>query len=201
MTATSRLTREQPFCHACIQLVDSVNDIGECSCCAERYAFWPPEWRPAICAPRKAVAGGCQPTALERRDDPRQGDTAMRGGCLTCGWLGPVRPGHYDEQGAIEDAHDHAFPGWRDLPIVPHVARLGNDQRESKQLAKLAEHVRLIYPTGWLERGGPIRTLRRPMGTRHVPGYAPTGLGYDMCAGVECEPAQLPQTEQMALFT
>jgi hypothetical protein len=125
----------------------------------------------------------------------------MRGGCLTCGWLGPVRPGHYDEQGAIEDAHDHAFPGWRDLPIVPRVARLGNDQRESKQLAKLAEHVRLIYPTGWLERGGPIRTLRRAMGTRHVPGYAPTGLGYDMCAGVECERPQGPQTEQMALFT
>jgi Family of unknown function (DUF6349) len=41
---------------------------------------------------------------------------------------------------------------------------------------------------GWLQQGGPIRTVRPPQGTRHVEGGTGHG-GYDLC-GEEREGAQ-----------
>ncbi|HYB35296.1 MAG TPA: DUF6349 family protein [Mycobacterium sp.] len=44
------------------------------------------------------------------------GDIVYRGACLHCDWEGPLRD---CENTAAEDAHDYAWSGWRDLPLVP----------------------------------------------------------------------------------
>ena len=63
--------------------------------------------------------GRCRPTVEDAHDD---NGMAYRGACLGCGWAGIPRR---DENVAVEDAHDHAWPGWRELPLVgrcPHDA-------------------------------------------------------------------------------
>ena len=108
-------------------------------------------------------------------------------GCLGrgCDWEGPARGG---ENAAVEDGMDHAWPGWRDLPTVrplPEGAKVfdvASTPRQSaahKAFANWVAEVNGVYPEFWLENGGPIRTLRRPLESRHVPGRTPFG-GYDL---------------------
>jgi hypothetical protein len=81
-----------------------------------------------------------------------------------------------DENTAVEGWHDHAFPGWRELPIVP--ARLRSiDQPGLSKAAKkwIAEH----YPPSMQIVGAPVITERSDGGTRHVPGRSPWA-GYDI---------------------
>jgi hypothetical protein len=108
------------------------------------------------------------------------GDLMYRGACRHCEWEGTPTD---HESTASEDANDHAFPGWRDLPVVPRypVGSFGPAQRE-RVAAKWLDTVRPMLPAGWLEAGGPVRTKRCGVGTRHVPGGTPCG-GYDMAAG------------------
>lgn len=77
--------------------------------------------------------------------------------CKTCrGWSSG---GHDRENGAVEAAMDHAWPGWRTLPVVarkPH-------ENGQQWLAKVAA----VYPPGWVAAGGPVRTTRPEWGTRH----------------------------------
>ncbi|MGK3103234.1 DUF6349 family protein [Streptomyces sp. WAC05858] len=87
------------------------------------------------------------------------------GACLGCTWEGPNRR-RTDE--AVEDAHDHSHPDWRDLPAMP-------ERRGRHWLT----HVQRLYPDGWFDRGGPIRTVRTGIEKRHKPGAAPGG-GYDL---------------------
>lgn len=98
-----------------------------------------------------------------------------RGACRGCAWEGEPQPGLGSENLAAEDALDHAWPGWRDLPVIHR------KPGSPKAAAGWLERVTAEYPAGWLEAGGPIRTWRTGLGTRHVPGYGPFG-GYD--AGV-----------------
>ena len=81
-----------------------------------------------------------------------------------------------DENSAVEGWHDHAFPGWRDLPVVParlrSVDRLGLSKAATKWIA---EH----YPPSRQVVGAPIITERSKGGTRHVPGRSPWA-GYDI---------------------
>lgn len=123
----------------------------------------------------------CQPTVLSadlRCDCDRSedccclGDLMYRGACRGCDWEGEPRD---RENAAAEDACDHAWLGWRDLPVLPRVP----DER--KKRARWVERVEALYPVGWLEDGGPIRTSRRGGGTRHVPSRPPFG-GYDLAA-------------------
>lgn len=80
------------------------------------------------------------------------------------------------ENGAVEGWHDHAFPGWRGLPIVPARLRDAEKIGTSKAAKKwIAEH----YPKSMQVDGAPVITERRPYGTRHVPGRSPWG-GYDL---------------------
>lgn len=102
------------------------------------------------------------------------GGLVYRGACLHCDWEGDVQA---EENTAAEDAHDHAWPGWRDLPIVPR--RPENQKAQPRWI----ETVTNAYPTGWLESGGPIRTKRGQHGTRHVPNHTGFG-GYDLCGGI-----------------
>lgn len=101
------------------------------------------------------------------------GDLLYRGACRACAWEGEP---HDRENPAAEDACDHAWPGWRDLPAVPE------PPADRKALARWTERVTAAYPPGWLEAGGPIRTRRTHDGNRHVPGHTPHG-GYDLAAG------------------
>ena len=121
----------------------------------------------------------CQPTVLsadlrcdcDRYDRCRcVGDLMYRGACRHCEWEGEPRAG---ENAAAEDACDHAWPGWHDMPVVPAVP----DERNKR--AAWVEKASELYPAGWLEAGGPIRTTRSRGGTRHVPSRTPFG-GYDL---------------------
>jgi hypothetical protein len=126
-------------------------------------------------------------------DDQAETETRMlrglwyRGACrkIECDWEGPERSG---ENTAVEDGMDHAWPGWRDLPLVPRTPDLGGNPnpygKPRKTLDAWIATVNAAYPDGWLESGGPIRTLRRPMETRHVEAATPFG-GYDLAALAE----------------
>lgn len=121
-----------------------------------------------------------QPTVLVRRwDQPAPNNTdetwayLHRGACLGCSWEGPDRR-RTDE--AVEDAHDHTHPQWRTLPPLP-------EQRGRHWLT----HATRLYPDGWFDSGGPIRTIRTGIEKRHKPGAAPGG-GYDLAV----VPAQRP---------
>ncbi|GAA1920048.1 DUF6349 family protein [Streptantibioticus ferralitis] len=90
-----------------------------------------------------------------------------RGACLGCDWEGPDRR-RTDE--AVEDAHDHNHPEWRNLPLLP--------ERRGRHWLTHAAH---LYPENWFDNGGPIRTIRTGTEKRHLPGKAPGG-GYDLAA-------------------
>ena len=130
----------------------------------------------------------CRPTSLsadlrcDHYDDGCLcvGTLVYRGACLCCQWEGPVREG---ENQAAEDAHDHAWPRWRELPIVAQVPESGTNAKQREAMARWINRVNDRYPHGWLESGGPIRTRRRGYGTRHVPNRTPFG-GYDLCGEV-----------------
>ncbi|MDP9843340.1 DUF6349 family protein [Streptosporangium lutulentum] len=117
-----------------------------------------------------------RPTVLHWWGKSREKAT-KRGACLGCEWEGQDRR---TEKDAVEDAHDHAWPGWRNLPGVlpPSSTAL----YEKKVYERWLAEVKRAYPIGWLEAGGPIVTIRRDSAfSRHEPGKAPGG-GYDLAA-------------------
>lgn len=93
--------------------------------------------------------------------------------CTTCRW----HTINTRENDAVEAWHDHALPGWRELPIVP--AKLAEHGGERKKLARLVAWLEEHYPTSWQHPGFPIISERSGIGTRHVPGRSPWG-GYDL---------------------
>jgi hypothetical protein len=107
------------------------------------------------------------------------GGHVYRGACTGCQWEGPDRQ---DQNEGVEDAHDHAWPDWRDLPVLTRWPY------ERKAQVRWLESATVAYPAGWLEAGGPIRTWREPMGTRHTT-VAGAPFGYDL--GVLQEPGRL----------
>ena len=150
---------------------------------AARHRLWQEAGRPAgmwcILINQPGHLGGgygdveetedCQVTVLFRRLDGPEGRSIKRGACLGCEWEGPDRT---TINQAIEDAHDHAFPGWRTLPAVVRKPRpdwLGEVSR--------------VYPSGWFQSGGPIITVRG-QDRMHHPCAAPGG-GYDMASPYE----------------
>ncbi len=115
------------------------------------------------------------------------GDLLYRGACFACTWEGPAGD---SENAAAEDAHDHAWPGWRDLPLVPRRPEAGTSTKQKTSMARWIDSVDDLYPPGWLAAGGPIRTARAGVGTRHVPNHTGFG-GYDLCgdtAGPQRQP-------------
>ncbi|GAA1768592.1 DUF6349 family protein [Nonomuraea bangladeshensis] len=111
-----------------------------------------------------------RPTLLARVVDEPSWHQLYRGACLGCDWEGETRQSGGD---AVEDAHDHAWPGWRDLPAV---------KPPKSNHARWLVEVGRAYPPGWLEAGGPIVTVRADSRfSRHLPGKAPGG-GYDLAA-------------------
>jgi hypothetical protein len=124
------------------------------------------------------------------------GDLTYMAICEPHGWH--VTAG--DENSAVEGWHDHAFRGWRELPIVPARLRDAEKIGLSKAAKKWVED---HYPKSMQIVGGPVITERRSMGTRHVPGRSPWG-GYDIShTAVDpsrtIEPRRRRRTHEVAL--
>lgn len=106
------------------------------------------------------------------RGEEGPGDLLAQMICEPCEWH-VIAAG---ENAAVEAWHDHALPGWRDLPVVPQQIRVRNESG----LTRIAQTwIRERYPEQMQVPGAPIITERDPRGTRHVPGYSPWG-GYDL---------------------
>jgi hypothetical protein len=80
---------------------------------------------------------------------------------------------------AVEAWHDHAWPGWRDLPILPLTPQTDRTDKGTSKRARAFFEAE--YPTEFQQSGAPVITQRSRFGTRHVPNYSPWG-GYDLCS-------------------
>ncbi|MFJ8385561.1 DUF6349 family protein [Streptomyces sp. NPDC094438] len=108
------------------------------------------------------------PTLLTRRTYGRN-DDQYRGACLSCDWEGNVAVGteHAAFNTAIEDAHDHAFPNWRSLPVTAHRAEPWDPHRNQLRWAQIGTG----YPRGWAEAGAPLVVWRHRRNDLHQPPY------------------------------
>jgi hypothetical protein len=152
-------------------------------------------WIPSmITRPRDEPPDHCQAASLHaslycghhRWEDetPCQcvGGTLHRGMCLYCDWEGPDR---VSERKAIEDAHDHAWPGWRDLPVVPRWPEEGSGKKKGMARAAWWAKVHELYPPGWVEQGGPILTRRQTGSTGAHQGWSHPHGGWDLCGEMD----------------
>lgn len=116
----------------------------------------------------------CREADHDHSAAPLPGGGRYQANCPRCAW-------HIitdNESAAVEAWHDHALPGWRELPILPRkLARFENKQR----IAAVAAWISATYPAAWQRPGVPILTERGEHGRRHVPGRSPLG-GYDLAA-------------------
>ena len=139
-------------------------------------------WHPHAYGALNTPTGRCQAAVLDVDLRPHDsfpaececteaGALLYRGACRGCDWESS-RP-RDDENVAAEDALDHAWSGWRILPVMPTMPG------DPKKLARWTAELSAAYPDGWLEAAGPVRTWRQGLGTRHVPGRSPWG-GYDV---------------------
>lgn len=106
-----------------------------------------------------------QPT--RRRGDEQE----FCGGCLACEWEGPVHRGDGFGDGdneAVEDAHDHCFPGWRTLPPITTVEDRWTVPQSRSGWAQLTAP----YPAGWVDQGAPVVAWRRHRREAHLPPHA-----------------------------
>lgn len=113
------------------------------------------------------------PTLLTRsRPNGQRGNQQdFRGGCLACSWEGPEHSGKGFGDGdneAVEDAHDHAFPGWRELPPITTAADRWAIPRSRSRWAQLTS----AYPTTWIDHGAALLAWRRHHREAHLPPHA-----------------------------
>lgn len=166
-------------------------------------------WSATPCGPRfiherGVKVDGCQTVILSvdlrcdcfRNGVKQRGETCECVGDLVyrhwcgCGHKSPVQE---DENGAAEDAMDHLFPGWRELPLGPSWRFDGPPSGKDKAVKLwLAQAVKAGYSEEWLQAGGPVRTARGYGGGRHVPERTPWG-GYDLGAYVDKQGRELPE--------
>lgn len=148
-----------------------VDEHGRFGCLAASHM-----WHPALCAPfgsDGAHSVWVMTAALHSGTGGRTvgvGELVTRSYCSDCQWWSPITD---DEDGAVRAYHDHCWPGWRDLPVLPLAA--------SGKPVKIPTD----YPEDWQIPGAPIVTTRDGIGMRNVPGRSPFG-GYDLA-----DPAEL----------
>lgn len=141
-------------------------------------------WHRALCGPTPTFAGPVHEMHLfsadtrcdtpnHRHPDHWPNQLVYQAICPDCRWhaIGP------SENEAVEAWHDHAMPGWRNLPTLPPVKGRDEHRKTTAALAWLTTH----YPADWQVEGAPVITQRSGRGTRHVPGRSPYG-GYDLAA-------------------
>lgn len=100
------------------------------------------------------------------------GDLLYQANCPDCRW-------HYigAEKDVVIAWHDHAWPGWHDLPTLP--AKLRGQMGTRKMTPKLHDWLEDNYPPEFRVDGAPILTDRGGVAGRCVPGYSPFG-GFDI---------------------
>jgi len=100
------------------------------------------------------------------------GDLLYQANCPDCRW-------HHigSESDVVLAWHDHAWPGWRDLPVLP--AKLRGQMGTRQMTPKLAAWLDANYPPEFRVDGAPIVTDRGGVAGRCVPGYSPFG-GFDI---------------------
>lgn len=102
------------------------------------------------------------------------GDLLYQANCPDCRWH------HIGSESEVVLAwHDHAWPGWRDLPVLP--AKLRGQMGTRKMTPKLEAWLDANYPPEFRVDGAPILTDRGGVAGRCVPGYSPFG-GFDIPA-------------------
>ncbi|GAA3082716.1 hypothetical protein GCM10010449_03290 [Streptomyces rectiviolaceus] len=69
---------------------------------------------------------------------------------------------------AVEDAHDHCFPGWRTLPPITTVEYRWAVPRSRSRWAQLIAR----YPVGWIDQGAPVVAWSRHRREAHLPPHA-----------------------------
>jgi hypothetical protein len=62
---------------------------------------------------------------------------------------------------AVEAGMDHAWPGWRTLPVAAEKPHQGK-----AEIQRWLDAVTAAYPPGWVKAGGPVRNARPPYATR-----------------------------------
>lgn len=135
------------------------------------------------------------PTLLTRsRPTGRRDVQEFRGGCLSCGWEGPVRRGDGDNA-AVEDAHDHAFPGWRTLPPITRVKDRWEIPQNQARWAQLTSR----YPAGWVEQGAPLLAWNRHPRESHAAPHQGRPR-YELRIDRPPRNRDEPPTDQEALF-
>lgn len=123
--------------------------------------------------------GSCELPEHAHAPDDLPGQGMYQANCVSCRWHSI----HPEENEAVEAWHDHALPGWRDLPVVPdRLTRKPGWDMERTSRAKVVTWIQENYPAAFLGPGSPIRTLRQHFAGRHVPNRSPQG-GYDLGAG------------------
>lgn len=142
-------------------------------------------WHRAIAVPGRVQVGEhaldmftadlrCEPWKHDEPHAPCQcvGELTYQAICEPHGWHVLAA----DENAAVEAWHDHVFPRWRELPVVPARLRSADQPGLSKTARKwVLDH----YPESMQVIGAPVITQRNNAGTRHVPGRSPWS-GYDL---------------------
>ena len=152
-------------------------------------------WHPALCDPPMSFGSHVlhlynaslpspAPRTLEDDEYRYRRDFPAQAICPPCRWHSI----HAVDQAAIEAWHDHAMPGWRDLPTFPAKLARALSFGDKKRTAAARTWAVDNYPPVWQVPGAPILTLRPGHGTRHVPARSPFG-GYDLCIGAVDEAA------------
>ncbi len=156
---------------------------GGLSGLSEHHAKRPAPGHARLCEPTILI---CHWLAVDGEDYRAMKDhLGYRGACLGCGWVSDqAQRGREAENLAVEDAHDHTHPGWREIPVVGAPPSLDSPTSHKQLVARWYQRWGHLLPEGWLDRGGPVRTARSPIAGRHVPGRAPGG-GYDLAANPE----------------
>lgn len=148
-----------------------VLENGRCGCYVNSHMWCPAIARSPLVLDEHELhvlhaATHCSQGGHDHKDLTDKG--GFQANCPTCRWHAIDD----DENRVIEAWHDHAMPGWRDLPTLP------GGMSPKAQQTWLEEH----YPPNWQIVGAPVLTLRTRIGTRHVDQRSPFG-GYDLCNG------------------
>ncbi len=151
-------------------------------------------WTPAVCQPAPwlpaDVDGGCRVVlwSVDLRCDFHDGHRPRGSACFCvgdylyravcpCGWRGDPCA---DENGAVEAALAHVWPGFEELPTTARWAYDGPASKRDPAVVKWeGAAVAAGYDLDWLRGGGPIWTERGRSDGRHVLGRTPHG-GYDL---------------------
>lgn len=114
----------------------------------------------------------CDLEECDHRAAPLPGTTVTQAICPGCEWH-TIRA----RDSVVVAWHDHALPGWRELPVYDRDV----DRSNARSIAALRRWAEREHPADWQFNGAPVITQRSPHSHRAVPGYSPFG-GYDISA-------------------